>query len=266
MDALNKIILSDLIINDNVYNLKKPQKILDIIGDDPLQYPWQWINKIHVFCSNLDSSFSQVDNVVIDDSKGPIFISESAIIEPFVTINGPVFIGKNCLIKSHSTISNSIINHSCKVAGEINSSIFQPYSNKAHEGFLGHSFIGSWVNLGAGTTTSNLKNNYSNVSVKWDGDLVDTESIFFGSIVGDHVKTAIGTNLNTGTVIGMGSNVVSQSFPPRYIPPFSFYYKEKIAKISFDDFCETAEKAMSRREKSLSLEEKNRLHNIYKIC
>ncbi len=125
---------------------------------------------------------------------------------------------------------------------------------------------GSWVNLGAGTTTSNLKNNYSNVSVKWNGDLIDTGSIFFGSIIGDHVKTAIGTNLNTGTVIGMGSNIVSQSFPPRYIPPFSLYYKEKITKISFDDFCKTAEKAMSRRKISLSEEEKDKLHNIYKTC
>ena len=89
---------------------------------------------------------------------------------------------------------------------------------------------------------------------------------FFGSIIGDHVKTAIGTNLNTGTVIGMGSNVVSQSFPPRYIPPFSLYYKGKVTKISFDDFCETAQKAMSRRELSLSTEEKDWFYNIYKTC
>ena len=188
------------------------------------------------------------------------------IIEPFTILNGPLFIGKDCLIKSHSRIANSIINHHCKISGEIHSSIFQPYSNKAHHGFLGHSFVGSWVNLGAGTTTSNLKNNYSNVSIKWNGELIDTGSIFFGSIIGDHVKTAIGTNLNTGTVIGMGSNVVSQSFPPRYIPPFSLYYKGKIQKISFDDFCTTAEKAMLRREKSLSETEKDKLHNIYKTC
>jgi len=233
---------------------------------DDMQSPWEMINNISKHFTNVSNEFKNYENVIINDQNGPVIIEDSVTIEPFSVLNGPLFVGNNCLIKSHSTISNSIINHDCKVSGEVHSSIFQPYSNKAHEGFLGHSFIGSWVNLGAGTTTSNLKNNYSNVSVKWDGDLIDTESIFFGSIIGDHVKTAIGTNLNTGTVIGVGSNIVSQSFPPRYIPPFSLYYKGKVTKISFDDFCETAEKVMSRREKSFSIEEKERLHNIYKTC
>lgn len=233
---------------------------------DDMQFPWEMISNISNLFTNQSSTFKNYENIIINEENGPVIINDSAIIEPFSVLNGPLFVGNNCLIKSHSTISNSIINHDCKVSGEVHSSIFQPYSNKAHEGFLGHSFIGSWVNLGAGTTTSNLKNNYSNVSVKWDGDLIDTGSIFFGSIIGDHVKTAIGTNLNTGTVIGMGSNIVSQSFPPRYIPPFSLYYKEKITKISFDDFCKTAEKAMSRRKISLSEEEKDKLHNIYKTC
>ncbi len=233
---------------------------------DDIQFPWEMISNISNLFTSQPSIFKNYENVIISKENGPVVIDDSATIEPFSVLNGPLFIGKNCIIKSHSTISNSIINHDCKLSGEVHSSIFQPYSNKAHEGFLGHSFIGSWVNLGAGTTTSNLKNNYSNVSVKWDGDLIDTGSIFFGSIICDHVKTAIGTNLNTGTVIGMGSNVVSQSFPPRYIPPFSLYYKGKITKIPFDAFCETAEKAMSRREKSLSTEEKDKLHNIYKTC
>ena len=82
-----------------------------------------------------------------------------------MVLTGPLFIGENCLIKSHSNIANSIINNNCKVKGEVHTSIFQPFSNKAHEGFIGHSFIASWVNLGAGTTPSNLKNNYSNISV-----------------------------------------------------------------------------------------------------
>ena len=233
---------------------------------DNMQSPWEMINNISKHFTNVSNEFKNYENVIINDQNGPVIIEDSVTIEPFSVLNGPLFVGNNCLIKSHSTISNSIINHDCKVSGEVHSSIFQPYSNKAHEGFLGHSFIGSWVNLGAGTTTSNLKNNYSNVSVKWNGDLIDTGSIFFGSIIGDHVKTAIGTNLNTGTVIGMGSNVVSQSFPPRYIPPFSLYYKGKVTKISFDDFCETAQKAMSRRELSLSTEEKDWFYNIYKTC
>ena len=183
--------------------------------------------------------------------------------EPFVIINGPVFIGDNCLIKSHSNISKSIINHDCKVKGEVHTTIFQPFANKAHEGFLGHSFIASWVNLGAGTTTSNLKNNYSNISVKWNGELIDTKSIFFGSIIGEHVKTSIGTNLNTGTVIEMGCNIISQTFPPRYIPSFSFYYNGKISKITFDDFKDVASKAMSRRNVNFSSIEST-IFDLYK--
>ena len=241
IEHLKKIISSDLIINDKVYDL-----------GDSLQFPWEWIANIDLFLKDTESSFSKIDNVVIDESNGPVFISESAIIEPFVIINGPAFIGDNCLIKSHSNISKSIINHNCKVKGEVHTSIFQPFANKAHEGFLGHSFIASWVNLGAGTTTSNLKNNYTNVSVKWDGKLIDTKSIFFGSIIGEHVKTSIGTNLNTGTIIEMGSNVVSQSFPPRYVPSFSFYYNGKISKITFEDFKDVASKAMSRRNVDFS--------------
>ena len=259
---LEKIIISDLILFDKIYPPKgfdKNQifkKIWDLICCMPAAFAHE----------EIKSNFKQDKHVVIDESKGAVFIHETARIGPFTRLEGPLFIGKDTKIMTHSNISCSIINHNCNVGGEVHQSIFQPFSNKSHYGFVGHSFIGSWVNLGAGTTTSNMKNTYQDVKIKINEELVDTKQTFFGSIIGEHVKTAIGTNLNTGTVIGMGSNVVSQSFPPRYIPPFSFYYKEKIAKISFDDFCETAEKAMSRREKSLSLEEKNRLHNIYKIC
>ena len=252
MDNIKKIILSDLVINDTVF-----------LPETGLQYPWEWIGNIDHFLKDIKSSQSSFENVVIDESNGPVCISSSAKVEPFTVINGPVFIGNNCLIKSHSNISNSIINHDCKIKGEIHTSIFQPFSNKAHEGFIGHSFIGSWVNLGAGTTTSNLKNNYSAVSVKWNDSLVNTNSIFFGSIIGDHVKTAIGTNLNTGTVIEMGSNIVSQSFPKRHIPSFSFYYKEKLSKINFDDFKKTAKAAMKRRNIDFSSYE-DKLFAVYK--
>ena len=250
-----KNIISEIILLD------KPVSSVNNTG-----HPWDLVTNISAIFNDIPSSFKNFEHVIINDDNGPVIIGKNVIIEPFTILNGPLFIGEDCLIKSHSKIANSIINHHCKISGEIHSSIFQPYSNKAHHGFLGHSFVGSWVNLGAGTTTSNLKNNYSNVSVKWNGELIDTGSIFFGSIIGDHVKTAIGTNLNTGTVIGMGSNIVSQSFPPRYIPPFSLYYKGKITKILFDDFCDTAEKAMSRRGKFLSSTEKDILHNIYKTC
>ena len=255
MDYLKKIIISDLVLLD------KSSPLFETV-----KYPWDLINSIPDLFSELTSTYDSKKNVIINDSNGPVVIDDTATIEPFTVLNGPLFIGKNTLVKSHSTISNSIINHDCKVSGEIHSCIFQPYSNKAHDGFLGHSFIGSWANLGAGTTTSNLKNNYSSISVKWDGKLIDTESIFFGSIIGEHVKTAIGTNLNTGTVIELGCNIVSQSFPPRHIAAFSLFYKNKSMKIQFDNFCDTAEKAMQRRNRSLSSSDKSVLKSIYKNC
>ena len=226
--------------------------------------PWKLIADIPKFFES-DSFISEykIKDVVINEEDGPVIIESTAKIEPYTILNGPVYIGSNGLIKSHSNISNSIIEHDCKIKGEVHSSIFQPFSNKAHDGFIGNSFIGSWTNLGAGTTTSNLKNNYSNVSVKWNGDLVDTESIFFGSVIGEHVKTSIGTNLNTGTIIEMGSNIVTQSFPPRHIPSFSFYYKGKISKISFEDFKNTATIAMSRRNRDFS-SVKDTFFNLYK--
>ena len=226
--------------------------------------PWKLIADIPKFFES-DSFISEykIKDVVINEEDGPVIIESTAKIEPYTILNGPVYIGSNVLIKSHSNISNSIIEHDCKIKGEVHSSIFQPFSNKAHDGFIGNSFIGSWTNLGAGTTTSNLKNNYSNVSVKWNGDLVDTESIFFGSVIGEHVKTSIGTNLNTGTIIEMGSNIVTQSFPPRHIPSFSFYYKGKISKISFEDFKNTATIAMSRRNRDFS-SVKDTFFNLYK--
>lgn len=252
IDENKKIIFSDLIINDQIFKI-----------DDDFKYPWQWVNNINHFFNEVSSSSHEQAHVIIDESEGPVFISESSIIEPFTILKGPLFIGKNTTVKSHSNISNSIINHDCKIKGEVHSSIFQPFSNKSHEGFIGHSFIGSWVNLGAGTTTSNLKNNYDEISVKWNGSLIRTGTIFFGAVIGEHVKTAIGTNLNSGSIIELGSNIVSQNFPPRFIPAFSFYYKDKISKINFDDFCKTAKIAMKRREIKLSSSYTTALKKLY---
>ena len=207
------------IISSNIYLLGDASNIIDHI------LPWKLIEDIPKLFE--DKNLAKMKNpaikdVVINQENGPVVIDISATIEPYTILNGPVYIGSNVLIKSHSNISNSIIEDNCKIKGEVHSCIFHPFSNIAHGGFIGHSFIGSWVNLGAGTTTSNLKNNYSNVFVKWNGDLIDTKSIFFGAVIGEHVKTSIGTNLNTGTVIEMGSNVVSQSFPPGNIPCISY--------------------------------------------
>ncbi len=110
----------------------------------------------------------------------------------------------------------------CKVGGEVAASIFLGYSNKPHEGFVGHSYIGEWVNLGAGTTTSNLKNTYGPIKMRIGKKEIETDRRFLGSMIGDHTKTAIGTRLNTGTYVGYCSLLAASQLPPHFIPSFTF--------------------------------------------
>jgi hypothetical protein len=124
--------------------------------------------------------------------------------------------------------------------------------NKAHDGHIGHAYLGAWVNLGAGTTNSDLKNNYSTVRL-WtpEGD-ADTGSIKMGSFLGDHVKTGIGLLLNTGTVVGAGSNLYGAEMPPKYVPPFSWGTGDDLTAYRVEKFLEVAERAMARRKVALS--------------
>jgi UDP-N-acetylglucosamine diphosphorylase/glucosamine-1-phosphate N-acetyltransferase len=152
----------------------------------------------------------------------------------------------------------------CKLGGEINSVIIQGWSNKSHDGYLGDAYLGQWVNLGAGTVNSNLKNNYSDINVMVNGVMSDTGSKHVGCFMGDHVKTAIGTRLNTGTVIGTGSNVVSNGFPPKSIPPFSWCVDGKVQSVRWESFLETTKIVKSRRGLELSAAEKSLLDSIYR--
>jgi len=133
------------------------------------------------------------------------------------------------------------------VRGEISTSIFLGYANKAHDGFLGHSVVGRWANLGAGTITSNLKNTYGAVRLEVSGHAIETGQMNVGSLIGDHAKTAIGTLLSTGTVIGTGASVFDAVRPPRYIPPFS-WGGDGDARTTRDGFLRVAERVLPRRD------------------
>jgi UDP-N-acetylglucosamine diphosphorylase/glucosamine-1-phosphate N-acetyltransferase len=184
----------------------------------------------------------------LDSSQGPIIIDADVKISPFASLEGPLYIGKRSTIKQGASLKNSVVGRICNLGGEIKSSIIHPYTNKSHAGFLGDSILGSWINLGAGTNTSNLKNNYGEIRVSWDGNNYDTHRQFLGSIIGDHSKTAIGVRLNTGTVIGPFSNVIHADFPPRSIPSFSWGN----GTHEFDKAMETARRVLKRRSLELS--------------
>ena len=199
----------------------------------------------------------------IDSENGIVVIEENVKIEPFSFIKGPSFIGKNSTIKS-AKIYSSYIGEFSKIGGEVDTTVFNGFSNKAHEGFIGHSLIGEWVNLGAMTTNSDLKNNYSNVRVKIKDEIIDTGILKFGAIIGDHVKTGIGTLIQTGSYIDIFSNIFTGGFCPKYIPPFSWVSPEKIEIYEIEKAIETAKKVMKRRNVEMDEIYERKIREIFK--
>ena len=204
--------------------------------------------------------------VVLDASEGRIVIDENTVIEPFTYIKGPVYIGKNSLIKSGTKIYGPcVIGEFSKVAGEIAESVFHSYVNKQHDGFTGHSYICPFVNLGADTVTSDLKNNYSKVGMKLNGENIDTGMQLLGSIIGDHSKTSINTMLNTGSMIGIFANIFGGGFPSKEIASFSWNEAGKQSeKYDIDKAIETARIVMSRRGIKMSEAYEELVRKIYK--
>lgn len=191
--------------------------------------------------------------VVLDASSGPIFVDRDATIMAGAVIEGPVYVGYKSAIKMGAKIyEGTTIGEVCKVGGEVEESIFHSYSNKQHDGFVGHAYLGQWVNLGACTSNSDLKNDYGNVKVLVDGELVDTGSMFVGATIGDHTKTGINTILNTGTVLGVGCNIFGADFPPKYIPSFSWGGAGGLQEYRLEKCLQVARRVMGRRQLDLT--------------
>jgi UDP-N-acetylglucosamine diphosphorylase / glucose-1-phosphate thymidylyltransferase / UDP-N-acetylgalactosamine diphosphorylase / glucosamine-1-phosphate N-acetyltransferase / galactosamine-1-phosphate N-acetyltransferase len=199
----------------------------------------------------IDTGTVVEDFVVINAKNGPVYIEENVYIESGSRLEGPLFIGKNTKILG-GKIKNSSIGPNCKVAGEINGSVFYQYSNKSHTGYIGNSYIGEWVNLGAQTTTSNLKNTYTEVKIDTGTQIINSGQLFLGSIIGDHVKTGINAVLNTGTIIGYGSNIFGTALHSKYIAPFTWGEKDNYCVYKLDKYLETAKRMMDRRNIELS--------------
>jgi UDP-N-acetylglucosamine diphosphorylase/glucosamine-1-phosphate N-acetyltransferase len=201
--------------------------------------------------SDEDAGQTHIEpHVVLDASAGPILIQPGAHIHAFTRINGPCYIGRAVTIMG-GDISGCSIGDVCKVRGELSNTVFAGYANKGHDGFVGHSYIGRWVNLGAGTITSNLKNTYGTVALWTPGGIRDTKMQFLGTLFGDHVKTGIGLRLTTGTVLGAGANVYG-SMPPKVVEPFSWGDSSPYETYRADKFLETATRMMARRHVEMS--------------
>ncbi len=191
---------------------------------------------------------SVAPGAVLDGTDGAVVVAPGARIMANAVVLGPAFVGSDTVIKVGAKIyGGTSIGESCKVGGEVEDSVIHSYSNKQHDGFLGHSYLGSWVNLGAATDTSDLKNNYSTVRVEIAGEVHDTGSMFVGATIGDHAKTAIGTKLNTGVVVGVFANVVAPEISPKVIPSFAWSINGQVSVHALEKAIATARLVMARR-------------------
>jgi UDP-N-acetylglucosamine diphosphorylase/glucosamine-1-phosphate N-acetyltransferase len=189
-------------------------------------------------------------HVVLDATAGPVLVRRGAVIRAFTRLVGP------CAVAPGATILGDRV-HACSIGegsmirGEISETVVLGHANKTHDGFVGHSYLGRWVNLGAGTVTSNLKNTYGTVTLWTPDGSRDTGVQKLGTLFGDHVKTGIGLRITTGTVLGAGSNVYGSEMPPKYVRPFSWGEGRSLGTYQLDKFLAVAGRAMSRRQVTL---------------
>jgi UDP-N-acetylglucosamine diphosphorylase / glucose-1-phosphate thymidylyltransferase / UDP-N-acetylgalactosamine diphosphorylase / glucosamine-1-phosphate N-acetyltransferase / galactosamine-1-phosphate N-acetyltransferase len=198
--------------------------------------------------------------VVLDATAGPILIRRGASVASFTRLAGPSVIGFDSQLLGGKVSTVSIGEH-CRVHGEMSTTVMIGHANKGHDGFVGHSVLGRWSNLGASTVTSNLKNTYGTVQLWTPSGLQDTGLQFLGTMFGDHAKTGIGTRLTTGSVIGTGANVVTTGVAPKVVPPFA--WGESDATYDIDRFVQVAERVMARREVALSQRARRLLASAY---
>jgi UDP-N-acetylglucosamine diphosphorylase / glucose-1-phosphate thymidylyltransferase / UDP-N-acetylgalactosamine diphosphorylase / glucosamine-1-phosphate N-acetyltransferase / galactosamine-1-phosphate N-acetyltransferase len=189
--------------------------------------------------------------VVLDARDGPIRLEKDVYVQAPARLTGPLHVAEGSQIFG-GVVGHSSIGPVCKLRGEIDSCVFVGYDNKAHDGYLGHALVGEWVNLGAMTTNSDLKNNYSSVRVHVNGEDVDTGLMKVGCLLGDHVKTGIGTLITTGAVIGAASNVFGGGITPRSVPPFSWGTGSDLGEHEVEKFLATTKVAMARRDIELT--------------
>ena len=259
----DKLHFEDLYLWDFIFDIKdillrNDTKFFDMkIGGD-FHESCIFLNQKNI---HISDSAKISAGVILDASEGPIIIDENAFIDIGVMIKGNTYIGKNSKINPGAKLNGEIsIGPYCKIGGEVEATIFHGYSNKQHDGYIGHSYIGEWVNLGANTNNSDLKNNYGKIKFDLGFKKIDTNEMFIGSMIGDFSKIGISTMLNTGTYIGMGANVFGSGFQDKLIQSFSWGKKEV---TDFKKFLSTLEVVKSRRDENISEKEKNLLRTLY---
>ncbi len=198
--------------------------------------------------------------VVFDVRSGAVVLHEGVEVRHGTRLEGPVFAGPNTQIHG-GFIRSCAFGPECRVHGELSTTVFIGFDNKSHDGFVGHSVLGPWVNLGAGTITSNLKNTYGSVRLDVRGTRIETDRLNIGTLFGDHAKTAIGTMLSTGTVVSAGANVFGET-APKYVPPFAWGAGGR-DRLSEDGFLRIAERVLGRRKIAFTPQQRSSLQRTY---
>ena len=231
--------LSEAIVEDieavRMLDAKVPAGLANVVGAHPVE---------------VHESARLYPNVVLDAEQGPIVVHDRAVIRPGAVICGPCSIGRESVVVDQALVKpNTVIGPVCKIGGEVSGTIFQGNSNKAHDGHLGDSWVGEWVNFGAGTTNSNLLNTYGEIIMRLvpEGQRYRTGLTYQGAIVGDHVKFAIETRIMTGAVIGTGAMIATTAAPPTTVRRFAWLTDRGEQIFRLDKFIDTAARMMVRR-------------------
>ncbi|MFM2309053.1 MAG: hypothetical protein RLY87_1174 [Chloroflexota bacterium] len=208
---------------------------------------------------------ARIEGPVALDARDGVIVIGNARIEPFSLIQGPVAIHDGALISGARVRGGTTIGPVCRIGGEIENTVVQGYSNKHHDGFFGHSYLGEWVNVGAMTTTSDLKNTYGTIKVTLDGyGQVDSGRLKLGCFLADHVKLGIGVHLNGGSVVATASNIFGTHFAPKTIPAFT-WGGERFREFRIDRMIEVARKVMGRRNVTLTAAHEAILHHVFTV-
>lgn len=250
------------------YNFQAIEFDYDLLTEGRKSQPISQTNQIlHAERIFLEEG-AKVEFSILNASEGPIYIGKDAEIMEGSMIRGGLALCEHAKINMGAKIySGCTIGPFCKVGGELNNAILMAYSNKGHDGFLGNAVIGEWCNLGADTNNSNLKNNYAEVKL-WsykESRFVKTGLQFCGLIMGDYAKSAINTQFNTGTVVGVCANVFQSGFPPNMIKHYSWGGQSDAPIFSFERACEAAEKMMERRKVEFTSTDEKILKHIFNL-
>jgi len=203
--------------------------------------------------------------VVADTSNGPVIIDRDAVVTSFTRLEGPCYIGPRTQVFAAHIRGGSSVGANCRIGGEVEASVIHANSNKYHEGFLGHSYLGEWVNLGAGTHTSDLRNDYGEVKMTVNGSHIATGRKKVGSYIGDHTKTGLGSLINTGTNVGVFGNLLpAGELMPKFVPSFCWVEHGRITdRADLPALFATAEKVMDRRGEEFSDAHRELFQTLY---